>query len=649
MKKTLIILLLICNALLGYSQTKVADNFFKGYDYSKATELYLEAVKNGDSSEHVLTRIGDCYYNNSDIKSASLWYGKALKKYPEKINPEYIYKYVQTQRSLSKYQEAKKWIEVFRDRKANDRRLKDEDQFDIQKFEKLKSTEKVYVTLENLNLNTPYSEFGAFVKDNTLYFSSTRTKDTITDEKKLYQWNKEPFLSIYQSKIDDTGQKNILQEAESISSNELNTDYHEGSLVISNDGKTLYFTRTNLSKRSKLKYDKEGTSNVKIFSAKKQGDEWVDISPLPFNHKTYSTGSPALSPDGKTLFFSSDRPGGYGQTDIYKVAIKADGTFGDPENLGTEINTEGRENFPFVAKDSTLYFSSDAHLNLGLYDIFKSNILKSYIKDVEIQNLGAPYNSGYDDFAFYVDTETQAGYLSSNRPNGKGGDDIYSFVSNKCNQTISGTTKNKKTSEPLAKVTVKLVDENGKIIERVSSDDNGEYEFINVECDKKYKVIGEKAVFKSDLKDVTSSIINGDKINVDLFLTPLIIDNEIVINPIFFDYNKSTIRSDAAYELENIVAVMRVHTNMVIKIEAHTDSRGKKSYNEKLSDRRAKSTRDYLFSRGISKDRIQSAIGYGENQLINRCKDRVKCSEAEHQENRRSKFIIISGYTPNSK
>ncbi len=649
MKKSLIILFLISNVLSGYSQTEVADKFFKGYDYYRATELYLEAVKKGDSSEHVLTRLGDCYYNNSNIKSASLWYGKALKKYPEKINPEYIYKYVQTQRSLSKYEEAKKWIEIFKDHKTNDKRLRDEDQFDIQKFEKLKSTEKVYVTLENLDINTTYSEFGAFVKDNTLYFSSTRTKDTITDEKKLYQWNKEPFLSIYQSKIDTTGQKATLQEAENINSNSLNTDYHEGSLVISNDGKTLYFTRINLNKGGKLKYDKEGTSNVKIFSAKKQGDEWVDITALPFNDKTYSSGSPALSPDGKTLFFSSDRPGGFGQTDIYKVDIKEDGTFGEPENLGADINTEGRENFPFVAKDSTLYFSSDAHLNLGLYDIFKSNILKSYIKEVEIENLGAPYNSGYDDFAFYVDTETQVGYLSSNRPNGKGGDDIYSFSINKCKQTIFGTTKNKKTLELLPKAIVKLVDENGRIIERVTSDEKGEYEFTNVECDKKYTIIGEKPVFKSDQKEIATSIINGDKVNVDLLLTPLIIDNEIVINPIFFDYNKSNIRPDAAYELENIVAVMRVHSNMVIKIEAHTDSRGKKSYNEKLSDRRAKSTRDYIFSRGISKDRIESAIGYGESQLINRCKDRVKCSEAEHQENRRSKFIIISGYTPSPR
>ncbi len=642
MKRALIILFLICYAFLGHSQAKVANNFFKNYNYSKAKELYLEVLKKGDTTELVLAKLGDCYYNNSKIDSASFWYNKALKLYPNRVHPEYIYKYVQTQRTLNNTEEADKWIKIFKDRKANDKRIKNDDQFDIEKFEKLKSTDKVYVTLENLELNTEYSDFGAFVKDSILYFSSAKTKDSITDEKKLYQWNKEPFLSIYQSQIDNSG---TIMAPELINSNSLNSDYHESSLVISKDGETLYFSRINLNKRKRLKYDKEGTSNVRIYSAKKQGNRWTNIKPLPFSEEHFSTGSPALSPDGKTLYFSSDKPGGFGQTDIYKVAIKEDGSFGSPKNLGNKINTEGRENFPFVAKDSTLYFSSDAHLNLGLYDIFKSNILKKKKEeDVEIQNLGAPYNSGYDDFYYFIDTETQKGFLSSNRENGKGGDDIYAFEVKECKQIIHGITRDKLTQEPLKKVTVKLVDENGKVIKKITSNEKGEYEFKGLECDQEYTIIGEKIVYRSVNVEHKTSTVNGEKTKIDLDLTPLIIDNEIVINPIYFDYNKSDIRPDAAYELENIVVVMRVYKKMIIKIEAHTDSRGRKKYNAKLSDKRAKSTRDYLFSRGISRNRIESAIGYGESQLLNHCKDRVKCSEAEHQENRRSKFIITNGY-----
>ncbi|WAC02855.1 OmpA family protein [Lacinutrix neustonica] len=178
----------------------------------------------------------------------------------------------------------------------------------------------------------------------------------------------------------------------------------------------------------------------------------------------------------------------------------------------------------------------------------------------------------------------------------------------------------------------------------MTSNADGFYEFKDIGCNKVYNILGEKPDYRPDKRQITTTKTNGDEIQVELFLTPLIIDSEIVINPIFFDFDKWNIRPDAAYELENIIAVMREHPTMVIKIESHTDSRGKDAYNMKLSDRRAKSTRGYLYSRGIVTDRIVSAIGYGESQLVNTCGNDVKCSEEEHQLNRRSKFIITSGY-----
>jgi len=642
MKNSLLYIVFFLTAAMSSAQIKVADNFFKDYAYIQATELYLEVLKKGDTTEHVLTRLGDCYYNNSNVKSANFWYEKAVTKYKD-VNPEFLYKYIQTLRSLNRFEESKKWSSIFKERKKNDKRVED-DSFDIEKFKDLESTENVYVDFINLDLNTKYSDFGSFESDGVLYFASTRVKDSITDENKIYQWNLEPFLNIYQSKVSIDKGKKVIGSPTLLASNQVNTDFHESSVAITKDGKTMYFTRINLNKKNKVKYDKGGTSQIKLFRAKKIDGKWKNIEELPFNGENFSTGSPALSPDDKELYFSSDREGSIGLTDIYKVKINKNGTFGIPVNLGNDINTEGRENFPFIAKDSTFYFSSDGHINLGLYDIFKSNILKKDTSEVFIKNLGAPYNSGFDDFGFFVDSDTNTGYLSSNREVGKGGDDIYSFGKYECKQIIKGITRDKNSKEPLAKVVVKLMDERGKVLQTVTSDDDGAYEFKDVACDKTYVILGEKVTYRPDKKDLTTNQESGVETVVDLFLTPLIIDSEIVINPIYFDFNKSNIRPDAAYELENIVAVMREYPKMVIKIESHTDSRGRDSYNLKLSDRRAKSTRDYLYSRGIETNRIESAIGYGESQLINRCNDAnsKSCSEEEHQQNRRSKFLITS-------
>jgi len=642
MKNSLLYILIFSTAYISSAQVEVADNFFKDYAYYQATELYLEVLKKGDTTEHILTKLGDCYYNTSNVKSANYWYEKAVKKYKD-VNTEYLYKYIQTLRSLNQFEESKKWSTIFKDRNSGDRRVKD-DGFDLESFKALESTENVYVDFKNLELNTKYSDFGSFEINNILYFASTRVEDSITNEKKLYQWNKEPFLNIYQSEILIEDGKKTVGSPSLVSSSKVNTDFHESSVAITKDGKTMYFTRINLNKKNKIKYDKEGTSQIKLFRAKNIDGQWEKIKELPFNGENFSTGSPALSPDDKHLFFSSDREGTIGSTDIYKVKINEDGTFGNPINLGSEINTEGRENFPFIAKDSTLYFSSDGHINLGLYDIFESNILKKDTSDIYIKNLGAPYNSGFDDFGFFIDSNTNTGYLSSNRDGGKGSDDIYSFGRFECKQIIKGITRDKNSNEPLAKVVVKLMDENGKVVQTETSDENGAYEFKDVACDKTFLVLGEKVIYRPDQKDVKTNKENGIETFVELFLTPLIIDSEIVINPIFFDFNKSDIRPDAAYELENIVAVLREHPKMTIKIESHTDSRGRDNYNKKLSDRRAKSTRDYLYTRGIETGRIQSAIGYGESQLINECKNGVKCSDAKHEENRRSKFLITGGY-----
>lgn len=636
---TYLILFFVCQ--LSIAQTKVADNFFRDFNYDNAAELYKEALKKEDSTEHILSRLGDCYFNISKVKEAAFWYKKAIDKYPN-INSDYVYKYIQTLRAQKKYEEAIEFVKIFNKNNKKDRRIKDIEKFNLDTYSELSSTEKVYVEIENLPLNTKYSDFGSFEKDNKLYFYSTWVKDSITNEKELYELNNEPYLNIFESEITIENNKKVFSNAAKLNS-EINTkNDHEGLVTITNDGNTMYFTRNNVNKKEKRRYNKSGSSNLKLYKATKVDNTWTNIEELPFNNENFDFTAPTLTPDNKTLIFSSNMDSGYGQTDLYKVAINDDGTFGEPINLGPKINTEGNEKFPFVAKDSTLYFSSDANINLGLLDIFESNILKTNT-DIEVKNLGAPFNSSFDDFCYFIDTETNTGYFSSNREGGQGGDDIYAFGKLKCEQIVKGLIRDELTNELLSKATVSLINIDGKILERYQTKEDGYYEF-KIDCEKTYTILAEKPIYRPDNIEFETSAINQEETKIDLSLKPLIIDNEIVINPIFFDFDKSNIRPDAAYELENIVAVMREHPKMVIKIESHTDSRGNDSYNMKLSDRRAKSTRDYLFSRGIAKDRIQSAIGYGESQILNRCKNGVKCTDEEHEENRRSKFIITNNY-----
>jgi outer membrane protein OmpA-like peptidoglycan-associated protein len=619
MKTKVLLILLVFISTLTFAQRKVADKFFKNYAYIKASELYEDAVKKGDDSEHVLTRLGDCYYNNSNSQKAAIWYKKALLKYP-KIQSEYIYKYIQTQRSLGNFEEASKWLKKFQEIQVSDSRVKGHNPDNLEIFAKLSSIDdEAIVDVENLSLNTEFSDFGAYIHGSYLYFTSARNIGEINKN---------------ESKIEIS---NIL----SLNFNErLGKDIHEGTISITNDGKTMYFTRVNTNKRNKLDFDIKGTTHLKIYRATFKENSWGSIVELPFNNEVFSTGNPALSPDNTKLYFVSDKDGGFGQTDIYVVDILKGNTYSKPRNLGNSINTEGREMFPFIAKDSTLYFSSDGYLNLGLLDIFKSNILKD--KNATPENLGGPFNSGADDFAFYIDSDVQTGFFSSNREGGKGNDDIYSFASYKCKQTVNGIARDLNTNEPLPNVMVELINEAGKIINTLTTSVTGEYDF-EIDCKKNYSLRGNKADFKDDVKSFTSTAVNDYVHNVDLFLEYLIkVPCEIVINPIFFDFDKWNIRADSKYELENIVDVMREHPTMIIKIESHTDSRGSDRYNLKLSDRRSKSTKDYLLSRGIDPNRIESAIGFGEAQLLNECSNGVKCSKTKHEVNRRSYFKIVN-------
>ena len=626
MKKTILSIILVFSCSIILAQKIVGDKFFEKFAYTKAIEFYEKAYDKGDDSKHVLTRLGDCYYNNSNSEKAAQWYKLAIDKYSN-LEAEYIYKYAQTQLSLENYSEADAFLTQLSDYKDDG----------TEAIKSLISTKESDINIKNLDINSQLSDFGTFISnDGKAIFASARDTSDLS-RSKIYEWNNEPYLDLYQSTVEGSYEFVNAEPLEGV----INTKFHESSLVITDDGQTMYFTRDNLNKRKRRAYDNEGTTNLKLYRATLENGKWGNVFELPFNSDDFSTGHPALSPDNKKLYFASDKEDGYGSTDIYVVDILEGGNYSEPKNLGPNVNSERRDTFPFISNDNTLYYSSDGRVSIGLLDIFKSNILND--ENAISENLGTPYNSGYDDFAFFINDDNNSGYFSSNRLEGKGSDDIYSFEIYSCTQFAKGVVKDLKTNEVLPNAIVKLIDNSGKIVQETTADNIGEYLFENIDCDQNYSIVATKPDYKDGSETIKTPVTKETGIIQDLFLIPLINNCEIVINPIFFDFDKWNIRADSKAELENIVDVMNQHPEMRIKIESHTDSRGTDRYNMKLSDRRAKSTRDYIISRGIDASRFESAIGYGESQLVNECNNanRFKCSEAKHQENRRSIFYIV--------
>ncbi|WP_369048663.1 OmpA family protein [Tenacibaculum sp. UWU-22] len=644
--KFLFVIALLLLSTQNYGQRKyAADQYFKQFAYKKAINLYEQIYKSGDNSKLVLERLGDANYFNTDTKNAEIWYHKLLENYSQEVSSKYFFRFAQALKANGKLEESEEIMKKYKELEPDYSPAKslvsasDSGYLDL--------TDKD-IAIHNVSTNTEFSDFGGFEKDGEFYFASSEPLPNA--ENKLYRWNNQPYLNLFQASVTERYVEDVNSEHKvielfdkSLMSLSINSIFHESNAIITKDGQTMYFTRDNFDGKKKGRDKKTHTTHLKLYRITKEDGKWGDIVELPFNSDNYSVGHPALSPDEKTLYFASDMPGGYGNTDIYKVSV-IDNIYGKPVNLGRGINTEEREMFPFVGADSTLYFSSDGHSGHGLLDIFESKLESGEYKTVK--NLEEPFNSKRDDIAFYINDAKNEGFFSSNREGGKGDDDIYSFVITKevCKQTIKGLVTDKKTGKPIPDASVKLVDSEGKIIEIVQSDVEGLYTFTDIDCSLNFTVMGEKMDYKPDQKQVATTSVNGETRVADLVLTPLIIGNQIVINPIYFDFDKYYIRGDAAEELEHIITVLNDHPDMIIKIESHTDCRGTREYNRTLSDNRAKSTRDYIISRGIQPYQIESAIGYGESQPLYDCGGNCKgCTEEEHQLNRRSYFYIVSG------
>lgn len=609
------------------NNTKRADKHFARFEFIDAAEDYLKLVEKDKADTYVYTRLADCYYNIFNTTEAEKWYAKALAGSQD---AEVVYRYSQMLKANGKYDESNKWMDKFASMKPSDDRatLYRENPDYLPKI--LEKGKKFNV--QSMDFNSANSDFGGTLKDGKLYIVSARN-----NARRTYGWNEQPFLDVFEVPVrtDGTyGEAYLLGD-------KINTKYHEGTVTFSPDGNTMYFSRESFFEN---KYVKDSIRNdryggLNLFRATKVGGMWDNVEALPFNSENYSTDHPALSKDGKTLYFTSDMPGGFGKGDIYKVAVNSDGSFGEPVNLGQKVNTEGREMFPFSGEDGTIYFSSDGHLGLGGLDVFFTKEIDG--KMAPIRNLGIPLNSGADDFAFVMNG-TEEGFVSSNRMGGRGSDDIYAIKKLQpiCDVMIIALVKDAKTDDLLAGATVSLADAEGNVLSTKTTNADGMTEFM-IECENNTELQVMMDEYESQKLAISGSA--EEEVDVTVLLDPIekIIEAErIVLNPIYFDFDKSNITAQAAFELDKLVQIMTKYPELVIVATSHTDRRGPASYNMGLSERRAKSTVQYVISKGIDGSRI-TGTGKGESEPVMDCKS--GCNEDEHKMNRRSEFIIVNG------
>jgi len=639
--KFIFIIVLSLTFSFGYSQkgkVRQATKEYDNYAYLRTSEILLDVANNGYRSVDLLQKLGNSFYFNNKMEDAAKWYGE-LMAMNEPVDAEYYFRYAQALKSVENYTESDKWMKKFHEANKSDLRGR-AFASRVDYLSKIEAASRDF-EVKNLDINSDKSDFGTIQYKNQIIFASTRGGG------KKYQWNEQPFLDLFSAVKQEDGSYNNVKEF----GGDINTKYHESTVSFTPDDKAMYFTRNNYFE-GKYKKGEDGVNRLKIYKATKGDyDKWENIESIPFNSDNYSVAHPSVNIKGTKLYFASDMPGTLGSSDIFVVDINDDGTLGEPVNLGASVNTEGHETFPFINEVGDLYFSSNGFAGLGGLDVFVIRDFENRLEKgqpLTLENVGKPINSSKDDFAYYENLTTEEGFFTSNRDGGKGDDDIYTFKFPECVQVVEGIVKDKDTQEIIPGATVTLFDGEGKQIDKVVVGDDAAFSF-DVECDKEYLIRVEKETYSSDEKRFTTPNKKQElKLEINLE------QDEQEIKPgddlaktldipiIYFDFDKSNIRPDAEVELQKVIAVLNKYPTMKIDVRSHTDSRATTQYNDALSKRRNKSTIDYIVKKGnISKDRL-TGQGYGESQLVNKCSDGVDCTEAEHQLNRRSEFIIIS-------
>ena len=634
---------LLVSGTQGFAQKAKADRLFESFNYTKAIPFYEKlASKNNKHAAYAMNRLGDSYRLAGDFEEAARWYSNAIVI--DTTSPDLFFNYAQSLRSLGRYEEAAEIFRKYAQLRPDDPRGELFAQYSLE-VNKWAEPELDYELLNAESLNSPYADFSPVYGKDGVIFTSDRMSRA---GEKRYGWTGAFYLDLFYAPLKKEAGKDVLTPGSpSLYAAGLSQPYHDGPASFSSDFNTVYFTRVT-RKAGELDSTRYYTNKLKIYSSKNEDEKnWSDPEPFYLNSDTYSVGHPALTADGKTLYFVSDMPGGFGGTDIYQVKQTDEG-WGPAENLGETINTFGNEMFPYIHEDKVLYFSSNGLPGLGSLDVFKSDIGDdgTFSKP---ENLKAPVNSPADDFGIVINANGKEGMISSNRVGGLGEDDIYLITIKERlpdSVLIAGYVKDKESLEVLPNSTVFAFNLQTNEVLVLKADEQGHYAMW-AKPGTSYSIKGMKNGFSSDCLNL--AIEPKTKIkeinNRDLLLGKYQVDQIFRLENIYYDFDKWNIRPDAAEELDKVVTFLNDNPDITVELGSHTDSRGSSKYNERLSDRRATSAVEYIISTGISDIRI-TAKGYGENQLVNRCSDGVECTEAEHQDNRRTEVKITGMVEP---
>lgn len=603
------------------------NDFFNSKEFAVITDAY--EFPSGNLSKEALKKIGDSHFSISNYQEASEFYHRLFENYTN-IPPTYYYKYAQVLKANAEYELSDNIMKKYTE-------LSGSKYSPISDYKAIIEKREGSYEVEHLSINSKYSDFTSSVNGNYLIVASS-----VDTDKEIHKMTNQSFLDLYKLPLNSTA--SIRSSANKLKGN-VNSNYHDSNAIFSQDGNTMYFTRNQKGTRKLFK--SMDNMRLGIYKAVLKKGKWKVKGALPFVNESYSTGHPSLSPDGDFMYFTSDMPGGYGQSDIYKIRINDEGDFGEPINLGPQINTKGKELFPYVSKNNVLFFSSDHHEGYGGLDVFATDLFEESV--VEIINLAPPLNSIKDDFGYIDFDNGKTGFFTSNRIGGEGDDDIYKFhlkesLFPECKVKFKGGVFDAITQEEISKATVIILDSVTSFEKVFLSKEDGSFTTAVI-CSEALNIsVSKEGYLTENLKINVDESIEDLKINLkknDGYFTQNDRGETIVlIEPIYFDLNKAFIRKDAKIELDKVVAIMKKYKDIKIVGTSHTDSRGSTESNFKLSQRRATSTVNYIISKGISIDRISSK-GYGETQLTNNCLNGVKCPEKMHQSNRRTEFVIF--------
>ena len=625
------------------SELKKADSFFKRQEYFEALKIFEQIQDKGYKLDvPTQIKVGHCYYHLNNIEKAY----EIFSELESQLSGNDLFIYASTTHKFGLYADA---ADLYR--KARPQMAGRQSQID----EMIRACEwavenLIYDPMVLVNpstLATFGQSFGIQYYDKGVVYSSASeeptSKKTKTDKQGM------AFLNLYYSDIED----GAVSGKPRLFSNNLKFDFHVGAISFTSDMKTMYFTKTVRVKG--------GASILKIYKVTHNGKDWANEEAIGINSNEFDNAHPAVSPDDKSLYFVSNRPGGYGGKDLYVVERRANGTYGTPRNLGPKVNTFGDEMYPYISKDNVLFFSSDGHIGFGGLDLFRADYRNGEWTDVK--NMMLPFNSEKDDFGYVIDPNNpRMGFISSNRM-GDGSMDRIMYVLHREEEkkeeepviddiiissfptSFSTTLTSTFNNEEVQGATVTIKDSfTGRVITEGVSGNNGK---ISLNIPQEYLIdmqefeitISKQGEFQS--KTLIANINEiGEIARAGIPMTPIF--KEAALNELGdskIPYTGTNFTQDGLNELDKLAAYLLNNRHVVVKLNGHTDSRGNQTYNLHTSQTMAEKAEQYLLSKGVPKQNIIPR-GYGERYPINKCKRGTRCSEQEHLQNRRVEVVV---------